>query len=202
LRSGAGSGFLHVLLDERDVDVAFGSADAADVRRSGPALGDCGRGIVSDSCACGRLSGGMDAFQPGRHGASTRACALLLVSSMMEVTSPRVGARLLFIAGIYQLTPMKQACLRTCQSPFGFLMSRWHTGLAGAFRVGLEHGFFCVGCCWALMLLLFVGGVMNLGVIAALTVFVAFEKLARFGVHGSRIAGVLVMAAGCWMLVR
>jgi predicted metal-binding membrane protein len=125
---------------------------------------------------------------------------LLLVSSMMEVTSPRVGATLLFIAGIYQLTPMKHVCLRTCQSPLGFLVSRWRSGLAGAFRIGLEHGFFCVGCCWALMLLLFVGGVMNLGVIAALTVFVAFEKLARFGVHGSRIAGVLAMAAACWML--
>ena len=127
---------------------------------------------------------------------------LLLVSSMMKVAHPRVGATLLFIAGVYQLTPMKQVCLRTCQSPLGFLMSRWRSGLTGAFRIGFEHGFFCVGCCWALMLLLFVGGVMNLAVIAALTVLVAFEKLTPFGARGARISGVLLIAAALWMLVR
>ena len=127
---------------------------------------------------------------------------LLFVSSMMKVTSPAVGAALLLVAGGYQLTPIKLACLRTCQLPLGFLMSRWRTGLAGAFRMGLEHGVLCVGCCWALMLLLFAGGVMNLFVIAALTAFVAFEKLTPFGVHGARISGVLLIAAGLWMLVR
>ena len=128
--------------------------------------------------------------------------ALLLVSPMMEITSPAVGATLLLIAGVYQLTPIKHACLRTCQSPLGFLMSRWRSGLSGAFAMGLEHGAYCVGCCWALMLLLFAGGVMNLTVIAALTAFVAFEKLAPFGMHGARISGVLLIAAGFWMLVR
>jgi len=128
--------------------------------------------------------------------------AVLLVSPMMEVTRPAVGATLLFIAGAYQLTPIKHACLRTCQSPLGFLMSRWRTGWSGAFVMGLEHGAYCVGCCWALMLLLFAGGVMNLAVIAALTVFVAFEKLAPFGVHGARLSGVLLIAAGFWMLLR
>jgi predicted metal-binding membrane protein len=127
---------------------------------------------------------------------------LLMVSSMMQVTNPLVGATLLVIAGVYQLTPMKQACLRTCQSPLGFLMSRWRTGWAGAFRMGLEHGALCVGCCWALMLILFAGGVMNLAVIAALTAFVAFEKLTRFGAQGARISGVLLIAAALWMLVR
>ena len=81
-------------------------------------------------------------------------------------------------------------------------MSRWRSGLSGAFRMGLEHGTLCVGCCWALMLLLFAGGVMNLTVILALTAFVAFEKLVPLGVHGSRITGVLLMAAGLWTLVR
>ena len=128
--------------------------------------------------------------------------ALLLVSPMMEITDPAIGATLLLIAGVYQLTPMKYACLRTCHSPLGFLMSRWRNGLSAAFRMGLEHGAYCVGCCWALMLLLFVGGVMNLAVIAALTVFVAFEKLAPFGMHGARISGVLLIAAGFWMIVR
>ena len=71
---------------------------------------------------------------------------LLFASPMMEATHPVVGAALLLIAGVYQLTPIKQACLRTCQSPFGFLMSRWRTGVSGAFRMGLEHGVHCVGC--------------------------------------------------------
>jgi predicted metal-binding membrane protein len=81
-------------------------------------------------------------------------------------------------------------------------MSRWRTGWSGAFVMGLRHGAYCVGCCWALMLLLFAGGVMNLTVIAALTAFVAFEKLAPLGPHSARISGLLVMAAGFWMVVR
>jgi predicted metal-binding membrane protein len=126
---------------------------------------------------------------------------LVFVSSMMEVTSPIVGATLLFVAGVYQLTPIKEACLRTCRSPLGFLMSRWRPGWSGAFRMGLEHGALCVGCCWALMLLLFAGGVMNLAVIGALTVLVAFEKLTPFGAQGARISGVLLIAWAFWMLV-
>ena len=128
--------------------------------------------------------------------------ALLLVSPMMEVTSPAVGAALLFIAGVYQLTPLKLACLRTCQSPLGFLMSRQREGVSGALKMGFEHGTYCVGCCWALMLLLFAGGVMNLTVIAALTAFVAFEKLTPFGVHGARISGMFLLAAAVWILAR
>jgi predicted metal-binding membrane protein len=128
--------------------------------------------------------------------------ALLLVSPMMEITNPAFGAMLLLIAGVYQLTPMKHTCLRTCQSPLGFLMSRQRNGLSGAFGIGLEHGAYCVGCCWALMLLLFAGGVMNLAVIAALTAFVAFEKLAPLGVHSARVSGVLLIFAGFWMIVR
>ena len=126
---------------------------------------------------------------------------LLFISSMMQVTSPAVGAALLLMAGVYQLTPIKHACLRTCRSPLGFLMSRWRPGLAGAFRMGLEHGALCVGCCWALMLLLFAGGVMKLSVIAALTALVAFEKLTPLGAHGARISGVLLIATALWMFV-
>jgi predicted metal-binding membrane protein len=128
--------------------------------------------------------------------------ALLLVSPMMEATSSRLGAVLLLVAGVYQLTPMKHACLRTCRSPLGFLMSRWRSGTAGAFRMGLEHGAYCVGCCWALMLLLFAGGVMNLIVIVALTALVALEKLTPLGQHGVRASGGLLIAAGLWMLGR
>ena len=128
--------------------------------------------------------------------------ALLLVSPMMEATSPVVGAALLFVAGAYQLTPLKQACLSTCQSPLGFMMTRWRKGTSGAFTMGLQHGAYCVGCCWALMLLLFAGGVMNLVVIAALTAFVAFEKLGTFGLKGARVSGVVLIGIAVWLISR
>jgi len=127
---------------------------------------------------------------------------LVLVSPMMEMTDETAGAMLLFIAGAYQLTPLKRVCLRTCQSPLGFLMSHWRTGADGAFTIGIKHGAYCVGCCWALMLLLFVGGVMNLTVIVALTAFVAFEKLAPFRTDTTWISGALLVGAAVWMLVR
>jgi predicted metal-binding membrane protein len=124
----------------------------------------------------------------------------LLLTPMME-TGRSVGAVLLLIAGAYQLTPVKAGCLRTCQSPLGFLMRHWRKGTAGAFRMGVEHGIYCVGCCWALMLLLFAGGVMNLAVIAALTAFVAFEKLSPYGVQGARVSGALLLVTAIWMLM-
>ena len=81
-------------------------------------------------------------------------------------------------------------------------MGRWRNGSSGAFRMGVEHGWHCVGCCWALMLLLFAGGVMNVAIIAGLTAVVAVEKLTPFGRHSARISGVLLLAAGLWILVR
>jgi predicted metal-binding membrane protein len=128
--------------------------------------------------------------------------SLLLVSPMMEPVNARVSAVLLVAAGVYQWTPLKHACLRQCRSPVGFLMGRWRSGSAGALRMGLEHGTFCVGCCWVLMLLLFAGGVMNMLIIVGLTAFVAFEKLAPFGRHGARFTGALMVAGGLWMLVH
>jgi predicted metal-binding membrane protein len=128
--------------------------------------------------------------------------SLLLVSPMMEAVNPRLSAILLLAAGIYQWTPLKHACLSQCQSPIGFLMGRWRSGSLGALRMGLEHGTFCVGCCWVLMLLLFAGGVMNVLVIAGLTTYVAFEKLTPLGRHGTQITGGLMIAGGVWMLVH
>ena len=127
---------------------------------------------------------------------------LLIVSSMMVVTSPAVGAALLLIAGVYQFTPLKHACLRLCRSPHEFLTRRWRPGGSGALAMGLEHGGRCVGCCWALMLLLFVGGVMNLAVIAALTAWVAFEKLTRPGLRSTVVSGVFLIALALWMFER
>jgi predicted metal-binding membrane protein len=130
-------------------------------------------------------------------GALTRT---LLLTPMMEIATPRAGGALLLIAGLYQFTGLKHACLRACRSPIGFLTSRWRGGTAGALRMGVEHGLVCVGCCWALMLLLFVGGVMNLWVIGALTAFVLVEKLLPLGAYGTRATGTLLAIGGLWML--
>jgi predicted metal-binding membrane protein len=123
----------------------------------------------------------------------------LAISPMMTLTSRRAGAALLVVAGLYQITPVKHACLQGCQSPLAFLTHHWRTGIGGAFRMGFDHGVYCLGCCWALMLMLFVGGVMNLTVIAALTAFVAFEKLGPFGTQTARVSGVLLVGLGGWM---
>ena len=127
---------------------------------------------------------------------------LLLLSPMMELTSPGAGATLLILAGVYQLTPFKRVCLRSCRSPISFLLGHWRAGSLGAFRMGIDHGVYCVGCCWALMLLLFVGGVMNLYVIAALTTLVAIEKILPAGEQGSRLSGGLLIALAVWILAR
>ena len=128
--------------------------------------------------------------------------ARLLLSPMMEATSPTVTGGLLVVAGAYQLTPWKGACLQSCRSPLAFIATRWRDGAAGAFRMGLEHGLYCLGCCWALMLLLFAGGVMNLWAIAALTAVVLVEKFAPAGAHGARLLGALLIAGGCWIAFR
>jgi predicted metal-binding membrane protein len=124
-----------------------------------------------------------------------------LLSPMMVSTSPVFGGVLLVAAGIYQWTPLKYACLRYCRSPLGFIMTRWRDGPAGSLRMGLEHGLFCLGCCWFIMGLLFVGGVMNLLWVAAIAAFVFAEKLFPAGELIARTAGVLMVAAGGSMLI-
>ena len=127
---------------------------------------------------------------------------LLLLTPMMEARGRAVGGALLMVAGLYQLTPLKRTCLESCRSPAAFIARHWKRGVAGGFRLGLIHGIDCLGCCWALMLLLFVGGVMNLWWIGALTIFVLLEKLAPLGAQGGRLSGLLMMALGVWNLVR
>jgi predicted metal-binding membrane protein len=118
------------------------------------------------------------------------------VDPMIVSTSPLLTGALLVTAGIYQFTPLKKVCLVTCRTPVGFLMGEWRTGAAGAFRMGLRHGLFCAGCCWAVMALLFVGGVMNLPWIAALSIVVAIEKMAPRGERIATVLGVLLIVAG------
>lgn len=123
-----------------------------------------------------------------------------LLSPMMVSNSPVLGACLLIVAGLYQMTPAKNACLRHCRSPAHFFAERWRPGSSGAFRMGLGHGAFCLGCCWALMGLLFFGGVMNLLWIAAITLFVLLEKVVPFGGQGGRIAGGAMIICGLVVL--
>ncbi len=126
----------------------------------------------------------------------------LVHSMMMWSLDPWLSAGVLLAAGIYQITPYKQACLKHCRSPAHFLSTRWRPGQIGAMRMGLEHGAFCIGCCWALMALLFVGGIMNLLWIAGLAIFVLVEKIVPRGEWVARAAGLACIAAAIWICLR
>jgi len=126
----------------------------------------------------------------------------LWLSPMMETQNRWFSGALLIVAGLFQLTPWKRTCLDACRSPAEFLVQHWRPGIRGGYYLGLASGLYCLGCCWALMLLLFVGGVMNLWCIAALTIFVLLEKLAPLGVQGGRLSGILIFAFGSWQLAQ
>jgi predicted metal-binding membrane protein len=125
----------------------------------------------------------------------------LIMGSAMGIEAERYMAAVLIAAGAYQLSPLKSACLSQCRSPAQFLSRHWRPGVAGAIRLGILHGAYCVGCCWALMALLFVGGVMNIGWIVLLTLIVAVEKLAPGGAWIGRAAGVALIAWGVALLL-
>jgi predicted metal-binding membrane protein len=126
--------------------------------------------------------------------------AVSLLSPMMVSTSPVLGGMLLLMAGIYQWTPLKHACLSKCRSPVGFVLNEWRDGRWGAFLMGLKHGSYCTGCCWALMALLFVAGVMNLLWVAAIAGFILLEKVAPAGQRMGQAAGALLVAGGVVLL--
>jgi len=125
-----------------------------------------------------------------------------LLSPMWVTTSPTLGASLLILAGVYQLTPWKEACLRHCRTPARFLAEHWRTGASGALRLGMRHGFSCIGCCALLMALLFVGGVMNLLWIAGITLFVLLEKTLPLGRASTWLSALGLIATGAWALAR
>jgi predicted metal-binding membrane protein len=127
---------------------------------------------------------------------------MLILNPMMEMPNRTAVGATLLLAGAYQLTPWKAACLSQCRSPLSFVMQRWREGVSGAVRMGVEHGAYCLGCCWALMLLLFAGGVMNLAVIVGLTAIVLIEKVTPLGVPISRMLGALMLATGAWFVIR
>ncbi len=123
-----------------------------------------------------------------------------LLSPMMVTTSVAVGALLLIAAGVWQFTPLKHACLRHCRAPAEFLATHWRAGQAGAVRMGLLHGLYCLGCCWTLMLLLFYGGIMNIYWIAGLATVILIEKIAPVGIWVSGLLGVALIVWGGMLL--
>jgi predicted metal-binding membrane protein len=124
-----------------------------------------------------------------------------LLSPAMASESPLLGGGLLILAGVYQWLPVKAACLSHCRSPLGFFSTEWREGVSGALVMGFRHGTYCVGCCWALMALLFVAGVMNLLWVVAIAGLVLTEKVVPNGRLLGRIIGVLLVGWGLWMVV-
>ena len=140
-------------------------------------------------------------------GAAAVAQALLIASGAIDamalaVGDGRIAGALLLLAALYQLSPLKRACLEQCRSPLAFIMRLSRPGVAGTLRLGLAHGLYCLGCCWALMLLLFAGGVMNLAWIAALSLFVLAEKHAPAQLRIRLLGAVLLMAGGAFLIMR
>ncbi|MGD9535933.1 MAG: DUF2182 domain-containing protein [Alphaproteobacteria bacterium] len=125
----------------------------------------------------------------------------VLAGHEMAIRNGSIGGAVLIAAGVYQWTPLKSACLAKCRSPFGYFMSRWRPGRLGGVRMGFEHGLFCIGCCWMLMALMFVFGVMSLPWLGALAAFVLVEKLAPKGEWVARAGGAAMLGAGVYLIV-
>lgn len=125
-----------------------------------------------------------------------------LLSMQVAATSALLAGAVFIAAGIYEFTPLKDSCLIQCRSPLEWIPRHMRAGRTGAFRMGLEHGAYCVGCCWVLMLLLFVGGVMNLLWVAAIAVLVLVQKIIPGGRLLSRLTGAVLVLFGIALLVR
>jgi predicted metal-binding membrane protein len=126
----------------------------------------------------------------------------LLSPMMMNSSSMLFAGIILLFAGVYQLTPIKQACLKHCRGPIQFLSQHWRSGASGAFTMGLHHGAYCLGCCWGLMAILFFGGIMNLYWIIGLALIVLIEKLMPLGPWLGRVIGAVLMLAGAGFLLN
>lgn len=130
---------------------------------------------------------------------SLRSAALLAPREL--VIAPLAGGVLLVVAGLFQLSPLKSSCLTHCRNPLSFFVAEWRDGPTGSFGMGLRHGAYCVACCWALMVLSFALGVMNLLWMALLTAFLCLEKIAPGGARISRLSGFVLIAWGAWLCV-
>lgn len=143
----------------------------------------------------GSFSLGATLVQWGLHSAA-------LLSPELSSVSPVLGGILLILAGIYQFTPLKRVCLSQCRTPLSFLITEWREGTSGALTMGVRHGVYCVGCCWLLMTLLFVAGVMNLLWAALIAGYILVEKVVPAGQWVSRATGLLTVGCGVWLLLR
>lgn len=157
---------------------------------------DSGRPFVPAMIFLGGYLASWTAFSLAAAVAQEFLHASSLLSPMMESSSPRLSGAMLVAAGIFQWLPAKEACLAHCRTPLAFLMTEWREGRSGAFVMGARHGAYCVGCCWALMGLLFVAGVMNLAWVAALTLFVLGEKMLPIGRGFARVIGAVSIVGG------
>ena len=128
-----------------------------------------------------------------------------LMTAIMGSVTPILGGTLLLAAGVFQWTPLKNACLSHCRTPMGFIMSEWREGTGGAVKMGVRHGIYCVGCCWFLMALMFVAGVMNLLWMAGIAAYILVEKVTPSGAWGSRVnwtGGAALAAWGVWTITQ
>ena len=123
-----------------------------------------------------------------------------LMAAAGDAVVPWAGAAIFLVAGLYQFAPLKRACLTHCRTPLGYFLTRWRNGPIGAFRMGLYHGIFCVGCCWALMATAFAVGVMNVWWMAVLAVMALVEQIAPHGQIVRRGLGAVFLAAGIFGL--
>ena len=126
---------------------------------------------------------------------------LSIISNELKMINPFASGIVLVAAGIYQFTNVKDVCLKNCQSPLSFVLNYWKEGKYGAFLMGSRHGLYCIGCCWALMILLFAAGIMNLLWIAIIALFVFFEKMIK-SKYLSMAAGILLMSAGIGFILH
>jgi predicted metal-binding membrane protein len=126
---------------------------------------------------------------------------MALLSPSLAFVSKRLAGMAFLLAAVYEFSPLKNRCLTQCSSPISFIMSHWRPGVAGAFRMGVSHGAFCVGCCWALMLLLFSAGVMNLLWVAGLAVLVLVQKILPYGRVTTRATGTAMAVIGAALLI-
>jgi predicted metal-binding membrane protein len=164
-------------------------------RVNGPALGSATLLLLGYLLVWTSFSGIAALAQWLLHGAA-------LLSTTMVITSSAIGGVLLVCAGVFQFTPFKRACLVHCRSPMSFLMTDWRGGRWGTLVMGLKHGAYCVGCCWILMSLLLVVGVMNLLWVAAIAGFVLLEKAAARGEALGRVVGASLITVGIVLIVR
>lgn len=134
------------------------------------------------------------------YGLAVGGDALAEDSAWIMDNAGRFGGALLIAAGVYQLTPLKEICASKCRTPMSFLMNSWRDGLGGSFRMGIEHGGYCLGCCWLLFLILFPLGMMNVAVLALITLLIFAEKVFPLARRISYAAGIALVAYGAVVL--